>query len=354
VTMPPELNSVWRGAVAEYVTAIAWMPRQLALFVATGAGELQHIAPQTGTIQTLQTPQESSIDCLALSPDGQFLAAGGQDGTVQVWRLTGAIAELVTTLEHPATWVDQLAWSSTGNQLAFNLGRYVQVWDVATDAIVTTLNFEASTVLGMAWHPTKPLLALCGSQGAKVWDGTDWDEEPVPLAIPSASVAIAWSPDGRYIADGNLDNTLTVIEWAMPQSPWMMRGFPAKVRQVAWSDPLTAAGAPLLAACSANAIAVWERDQDESVGWANQILEDHEGIVRAIAFQPGTMLLASAAEDGWVCLWDKAQKLMQVLDGAPSGFSCLSWHPQGRYLAAGGQAGEVLVWGQPAPGKGFG
>lgn len=155
--------------------------------------------------------------------------------------------------------------------------------------------------------------------------------------------AIAWSSDGQYLADGNLDSTLTVVEWSQPQQPWVMQGFSGKVRQLAWSQLLTATGAPLLASCSAESVVVWERSADEAVGWVNQMLEAHEGMVQAIAFQPASFLLASAATDGWVCLWQEAQ-LVQVLEGAQAGFSCLSWHPEGTFLAAGSTDGKVFIW----------
>jgi len=69
------------------------------------------------------------------------------------------------------------------------------------------------------------------------------------LDIPSATVAIAWSPDNQFIAEGNLDNTLSVIEWGNP-APWVMRGFPGKVRQLAWYEVATNIGEPMLASCS--------------------------------------------------------------------------------------------------------
>ncbi|NJR60560.1 MAG: hypothetical protein HC769_18015 [Cyanobacteria bacterium CRU_2_1] len=133
-----------------------------------------------------------------------------------------------------------------------------------------------------------------------------------------------------------------------------MRGFPGKVRQLAWSEVPTNIGVPMLASCSGAAIVVWDRDRDERVGWASQILRNHEGVVQAIAFQPGSLLLASAAEDGWVALWHRGTRLIQAFTGAPNGFSCLTWHPQGHQLAAGGLDGELLVWSQALRDQGFG
>ena len=169
----------------------------------------------------------------------------------------------------------------------------------------------------------------------------------------SASVAIAWSPDGKYIASGNLDRTVTVLEWENPH-PWVMRGFPGKIRQLAWSNVPTRAGASLLASASAEGIGVWEKQEDESLGWVCRVLTGHEETVQSIQFQPNSLLLASAAADGSVCLWQKAKRQTQVFNGAPNGFSCLSWHPQGQQMAAGGQNGELLIWSKVMRGQGFG
>lgn len=334
----------WRGAVADYVTAIAWLPGGKKLVVSSAAGEVVLWAIAAPVMQVVQGATGRSVDCLAVSPDGRFLAAGGQDGTVTLWRIDADQPEQLTILAHPAVWVDRVLWNPQRNELAYGLGRYAQIWDAELGQVVTTLKFESSSVLGMDWHPGGDLIALCGHRGARVWNAQDWDEDPQILQIPSASVAIAWSPDGSYLADGNLDNTLTVVEWARPQHPWVMQGFPGKVRQLAWSPLATATGAPLLATCSAETIVIWERSQDEAIGWTNIIFDAHEDTVQAIAFQPQSYLLASASADGWVCLWQAAQ-LAQILEGSPAGLSCLSWQPQGTFLAAGGQAGEVIVWG---------
>lgn len=314
-----EFKQSWRGSLSDYVTAVVWLPDGQTLAASSATGEVVLLDIGTLQVSVLQKGDGQSIDCLTVSPDGQFLAAGGQTGQIKIWQLRSQPSTLITTLDNPSVWVDRMAWSPTANQLAFSLGRYVQIWDAETTNVIATLNFEASSVLGMDWQPDGRYLALCGYQGARIWTAQDWDEDPEALLIPSASVAIAWSHDGNYIADGNLDNTLTVLEWENP-NPWVMRGFPGKVRHLTWSEPLTRTGAPLLASCSSDAIVVWQRDADESIGWASQILNAHEGIVRAIAFQPGTKLLTSAAEDGWVCLWHNAQQLIQTLNGANQGF----------------------------------
>lgn len=348
-----EFQQTWRGNLSDYVTAIAWSTNGRSLAACSAAGEVVLISLPGFQSALLQGETGYSVDCLAFSHDGQFLAIGGQDGQVKIWSLHSGSPELITALENKSVWVDRLCWSPTTHELAFSLGKYVQVWDADTQDVVATLNFEASTVLDLDWRRDGKYLALAGYQGARVWHTADWDAEEEALDIPSATVAIAWSPDHQFIAEGNLDNTLTVMEWNNP-APWVMRGFPGKVRQLAWSEVPTSIGVPMLASCSGAAVVVWERDRDERVGWASRILGNHQGVVQAIAFQPGSLLLASAAEDGWVALWHRGTRLIQALTGASNGFSCLTWHPQGHQLAAGGLDGELLVWSQASRGQGFG
>jgi WD40 repeat protein len=337
--------------LSDYVTAVVWSPDGKTLAAASGAGEI--VLWRQGNLTQLEKGEGQSIDCIAFSQDGQFFAAGGQDGRVKIWHLQLPESQLIATLENAPAWVDRLAWNPTRNELAFSMGRYLQVWDADAQEVVVTLNFEASSVLDMAWRPNGEHLAVAGNQGVKVWNAQDWDEDPEILALVAASLAIAWSGDNNYIASANLDQTLTVWQWNHP-SPWLMRGFPGKIRYLAWSNITASTGAPLLASSSADSVVVWEKHADETIGWSGRMLDAHVGIVQAIAFQPGSFLLASAAEDGWVGLWKKAKQLGQTLTGAPQGFSCLAWHPQGHQLAAGGQNGELVIWSKSSQGQGFG
>lgn len=330
----------WRGMLSDYVTAVAWSPDGTTLAASSASGEVI-LWQALGQVTSLAAGVGQSVDCLAFSQDGQLLAAGGQDGQVKIWRLP--VGELTATFDNAPAWVDKLAWSPVGNQLAFSLGRYVQVWDGETGEIAATLPFEASSVFDIDWHPDGHILAVGGYKGARIWNSQDWNEDPYALKIPTTSLAVSWSGDGKYLASGNFDRTITVLEWNNPD-PWMMRGLPGKVRKLAWSEALTSVGAPLLASCSAQGIAVWEKQLDDSLGWEGRELDGHEGVVQAIAFQPKTFLLASAAEDGFVCLWDEAAQVAQILDDASSGLSCLAWHPQGHQLAAGTNNGELLIW----------
>ena len=72
----------WQGSLTEYVTAVAWSSDGL-LAASSAAGEV--VLWQDGNLVNLLPAGLVSLDCLAFSSDGKFLAAGGQDGKVRVW-----------------------------------------------------------------------------------------------------------------------------------------------------------------------------------------------------------------------------------------------------------------------------
>ncbi|MEM8830416.1 MAG: hypothetical protein AAGE96_13810 [Cyanobacteria bacterium P01_G01_bin.19] len=343
----------WQGNFSEYVTAVAWSADGL-LAASSAAGEV--VVWQDGNLVRLFPGDIESIDCLAFSVDGKYLAAGGQDGKVRVWSILPASVQrevkLIATLDNAPAWVDKLAWSPTCNHLAFSFGRYVQIWDVNTQTVVTTLSFANSSVLDLAWRPNGENIAIAGKVGVRVWSTQDWDDEPYVIDMPSASIFITWSKDGKYIASGNFDNTITVLEYGN-LSPWIMRGFPGKISNLAWS-PRESSNALWLTASSVEIVAVWKKETNDEDDWNASVLTFHDRKVQALEFHPHSLLLASAADDGWLCLWTKAKQVGQVLEGAKGGFSCLAWSQDGKQLAAGGQDGELIIWSESKRGKGFG
>ncbi|MEO0839396.1 MAG: hypothetical protein AAF063_10905, partial [Cyanobacteria bacterium J06643_5] len=252
-----DFNLNWNNTLSDYITAIKWSSDGSNLAMSSAAGEVKFFVENE--LITLQEVTNNSIDELAFSTDGKFLAVGGQDGKVKIWNTSNY--QLVATLENAPAWIDKLAWSPDQNLLAFSLGRYVQVWNADIQEIVVTLNFDNSSVLSIDWSHDDKFLAIAGYQGVKIWRSDEWDEDPYLFSVPSASVAVAWSSDGKYIASGNMDKTICVLKTdfianAQQAEPWLMHGFPGKIRNLAWSKVTTSKKEPLLASSSAEGIVV--------------------------------------------------------------------------------------------------
>ena len=331
--------------LSEYITKVCTSSQGL-IAATSAAGEV--VLWSTKTLTPLLEAGEASIDCLGFSADGVYLAAGGQGGKLYVWNVQ-ANNELVATIDCEKKWLEHLAWSPQGHTLAFSWGRYVQIWQFPQNEIITTLSFEKSTVLGLAWRPLGQELAVIGDQGVKVWSQNDWDNDPIIYSTSTATLGLAWSPDGSYIAANCLDQTISLTKWET-SAPWMLHGFPGKVRHLAWSGTKE----PLLAMCSLDEIVVWKRSKKASEGWNSEILTAHKANIMGVSFALRGDLLASIDEAGSLGLWSKGKQLIHFLEGAAKeGFSCLAWSPDGGKIITGGQNGEVIIWQVIQRGQGF-
>ncbi|MEL6249676.1 MAG: WD40 repeat domain-containing protein [Cyanobacteria bacterium J06627_15] len=336
---------------SEYITALVWSPVGPKLAIASGAGEV--VLWQADFQETiLQAANGASIDALGFSRDGQWLAAAGQAGEVMLWRLSDDLPELVETLTWGSAWIDRLQWHPHQPWLTCNCGRAVHIWAADKGETLTTLELPAS-VQDLGWSLDGTHLAVSAQQQVYIWGVSRWSSPQYLWELMSASRTLKWSPEGAYLASANQDNSVGILTWdnvrALKQSPddptdlpVLLRGFPGKVRQLAWADIPDADRSPILAIATRDLVAMWMLIPDE--GWQSWVLDLHQGTVLDVAFQPQTGLLASLSDRGWILLWQAAVEPAQLLEGAEQGFSCLTWHPTGEYLAAGGQQGEVLVW----------
>lgn len=345
----PILEFTFQTTLSDYVSAIAWSPIGNTLVAASSSGEVYLLKSLVGL--SLCPPTGKSIDTLAFSFDGKWLAAGGLDGNITLWRMDGDEPEIADTLES-GSWIDKLVWSPTCNHLAFNLGKTVQIWEADQSELVTEL-FGASTPHDLAWSPDGKHLAIAIKNDVKIWNTQNWRNCLYQWELNSPANSISWSPDGSYLACAIYDRSICVLDWskvkylqAEPTDeanlPTRMSGFPGKIHKLAWANlPPSANFPPLLAASTREIVTLWIKNPED---WDSWVLELSSGNVLDVAFQPKSGVLASLAEDGWIVLWQAAVEAEQVLDGAEEGFSCLAWHPTGCRLAAGGVKGELFVW----------
>lgn len=118
-------------------------------------------------------------------------------------------------------------------------------------------------------------------------------------ATGSAGLSLGWSGQGNLLASGQLDGSLMLWPDGGGGRGWQFRGFPGKARALTWCDQ-PGRLAPLLAVASADIALLWSQQDRGAKGWKPEPLVLHEGRVHAVAFAPGSSLLATASGDGTV------------------------------------------------------
>lgn len=201
----------------------------------------------------------------AWSPNGAWIAATviGADvppsSMTSLWDATHGT--LIRRLADWTLYTQQVAWSPESTRLATGGNpQSVAAWDAGSAQKIWSYQGDSAYVEGLAWSPDGTRLASCGNKpivlfasngGVRIWDATS-GRRVLTYWGHSSQVdlwALAWSPNGKFIASGGTDQVAQVWVARTGERVLTYRGhvdqpripgaYPYAIRALAWSPDST-------------------------------------------------------------------------------------------------------------------
>jgi WD40 repeat protein len=243
-----------------------------------------------------------------------------------------------------ARWAARVAFEPNGERLVTAAGKRLRLWR-RDGTLLAEWPERSSTILDIAWRPAeagRPFFAATSYGAVGFYDPLRSEESSRELAWQGSSLALAWSPNAKYLATGDQDRS--VHFWITKSGrDLQMSGYPRKVRELSWHY-----SSRYLATGGGHFPWVWDCSGHGPAGTTPLQFEFHEEPVSALAFQHAGDFLASGALDGTLAIWAPGQTDRPIaIRGLGDEIVAIAWLPADNAFVVVTLRGDVVCINAP-------
>ncbi|GAB1865194.1 Periodic tryptophan protein 2-like protein [Camponotus japonicus] len=222
------------------------------------AGQLLVWEWQSETYVMKQQGHRTNMNCLAYSPDGQYIVTGGDDGKVKLWNTLSGFCTL-TFHEHASSISGVLfshnrkfiaSASLDGTIRAYDLARYrnfrtltsprpvqfsclaidasdeflaaggqdffdVYLWSMKLGTLLEILSGHEGPIASLAFNPSPAsteLVSASWDKTVKIWNAVENGSAHETIRLIADALCVTYKPNGEEIAVATLDGQITFFE----------------------------------------------------------------------------------------------------------------------------------------------
>ena len=308
---------------------------------------------QYDTVQDLDWPhrifmklgtEREAVICMAVSPDGRYIASCFEDKSIRIWSLeSDTLAYRLTDPDEDCDTIFSVAWSHDSTKLiSGNNNSNATIWLVEsdTDEIVVPAHVligHNADVQAVAMSPNGLKAATGSVNGSvKLWNV---ETEVAYISIEDLGGIVSrvtFSPNGKRLAVAadvgasvyDTDNGMHLVE---------LQGH----RGLIWSLSFSSNGEHLVTGSEDHTARVWKTDSgDEPV-----VIQEHSGPVWSAMFSPDDKEVLTGSYDSLVAVCDSltGRNRLQLKDSR-SIVNVAAYTPDGDYVVAGYANGAIKIW----------
>lgn len=299
------------------------------------------------TLKHILRRHTGTINRIAWSPDGRFLASPSSDTTICIWDV--ARGECTAVLEGHGGMVGSVAWSPDNQYLASSSSdKTIRIWNIKHNKLERSSDKFHGPIMDLYWIPSGERL-LCTTydgENHKVWS---WNyQKAAPRDISKEKITLQYfavSPNGKLIASAGYHPDINCLDILDSVNGKLLARVGGSSR---WNSSYDVTWAPdgniIATGSQEGAVYLW----DPRTGKRTHVLEGHTANkVHSVSFNHNGKILVSNADDLNIRFWNcDTWKTVAILSeqGNISERS-LAFNPQENILATLDQKRNViLIW----------
>ncbi|MES2466491.1 MAG: protein kinase [Verrucomicrobiota bacterium] len=300
------------------------------------------------------------LKCVAFSRDGQYLGAGGADGSILVWSpMTGE--ELFrghsTSLQNPkqskgnlAPAVTAMTFHPASDQWVTASGNSLQVWAFHAAEPLQILDGHSQAVRTVAFSADGKWLAS-GSRDMtiRIWDTSTWEMIRTLTGHTEAVSSLAFSPDGTRLLSGSgefreqndaqvgVQGEVKIWDLQSGRLLSTLDSYRKVMTCVAWSSD----GRYLAAGDANGAVNFWGGTSLTPLA----DLKGHNGSISSLAFTADSSRLITASADQTSKVWDPGSRAgLSTYRSHNKPVNAAAVSPDGKLIASVSDDATLKLW----------
>jgi WD40 repeat protein len=288
-------------AHGQAATDIAFSPdgHQLATVGLDSTARIWDVATAQESLALKQ--QTGILTSVAWHPGGLLLALGSGDTGIYLWRWSDLGVEGLRRLRGHTGNVSDVSFLTDGKGLVSSAhDGTIKLWDIGSGQIEASLHGHTAAVLAVAVSTDSRTLGSAGGwdRTVRIWDLKQRQQLWTLTGHTAQVTSVAFGGRDRTLVSGSWDETVRIWDPKLgkPQGVLSEQG---KALRLITSVSLSADSTYVAAGDWDGNVHLWHKPRKQHQG----TLSAHTARIRAVSFSPGRLWLASADDQGTVCLW---------------------------------------------------
>ncbi len=266
------------------------------------------------------------VDAVALFPGDRRFVSGGWDGQVRIWDL--ASGRLERTIPYGGLYVHGVAVSPDGQSVAAvgnDSAAYVKIWNAGTGQLKQSFTGHTDSVLSAVFsRDGKQLLTSSYDKTARLWDVATGRQVQIFRGHTWWVWSAAFAPDENRIVTASQDGKAIVWRVATGEAGPPFTGHTGPVYSASFAPD----GRTVASGGYDKRVLIWDPDEVRPFDFEKVFsaepnpplvfreLAGHAAAVRSVRFSADGRLLVSGGHDNTLNVWDAQRgKLLKTMRG---------------------------------------